>query len=83
LQGGDTPQSNAAILESILSGTESGPKRDVVLLNAAAALEGVGIASDLREGVAFAAEAIDSGAARKTLHDLREFGRSIAPPPDR
>jgi len=83
LQAGDTPQSNAAILESILSGTESGPKRDVVLLNAAAALEGVGIASDLREGVAFAAEAIDSGAARKTLHDLREFGRSIAPPPDR
>jgi anthranilate phosphoribosyltransferase len=83
LQGGDTPQSNAAILESILSGTERGPKRDVVLLNAAAALEGVGIASDLREGVAFAAEAIDSGAARKTLHELREFGRGIAPSPNR
>ncbi len=78
LQGGDTPQSNAAILESILIGAESGPKRDVVLLNGAAALEAIGIAADLREGVARAAEAIDSGAARKILHALREFGSTVA-----
>ncbi|MFZ0691488.1 MAG: anthranilate phosphoribosyltransferase, partial [Acidobacteriaceae bacterium] len=78
LQGGDTPESNAVILESILHGIETGPKRDVVLLNAAAALEAIGIAADLREGVARAAEAIDSGAARKILHTLRQFGSTIA-----
>jgi anthranilate phosphoribosyltransferase len=50
----------------------------VVLLNAAAALEAVGLAADLREGVARAAEAIDSGAARATLRALRDFGRSVA-----
>ncbi len=77
LQGEDTPQSNAVILESILNGAETGPKRDIVLLNGAAALEAVGMASDLREGVACAADAIHSGAARKKLHTLREFGRSI------
>ena len=80
LQGGDTPQSNAAILEAILTGAESGPRRDVVLLNAAAALEAIGIAADLREGLARAAEAIDSGAARSVLHALREFGRSVNSP---
>ena len=79
LQGGHTPQSNAAILEAILNGAERGPKRDVVLLNAAAALDAVGIAADLREGVARAAEAIDSGAAARTLAALRDYGRSIAP----
>lgn len=80
LQGGDTAQSNAAILEAILNGIEKGPKRNVVLLNAAAALEAIGMAADLREGVARAADAIDAGAARKTLHALREFGWSITPP---
>ena len=77
LQGGTTPQSNAAVLEAILSGAEKGPKRDVVLLNAAAALEAVGIAQDLREGVLRAGRAIDSGAARHTLEALREFGRHL------
>jgi len=80
LQGGDTPQSNAIILEAILTGAESGPKRDVVLLNAAAALEAIGIAADLRDGLARAAEAIDSGAARTTLRALREFDRGINSP---
>jgi anthranilate phosphoribosyltransferase len=79
LQGGDTPQDNAAILEAILSGAEIGPRRDVVLLNAAAALEAIGMAADLREGIARALEAIDSGAARTTLNALRDFARSIAP----
>lgn len=77
LQGGGSPQTNAAILESILTGVEKGPKRDVVLLNAAAALEAVGLAGDLREGVAHAADAIDSGAARKILEALRDFGQSV------
>ncbi|HEX4007822.1 MAG TPA: anthranilate phosphoribosyltransferase [Acidobacteriaceae bacterium] len=72
--GGDTAQHNAAILEAILTGQEHGPRRDVVLMNAAAALEVAGLASSLKEGVAQAAEAIDGGAARKTLQLLREFG---------
>jgi anthranilate phosphoribosyltransferase len=72
----DTPQANAAILESILTGAERGPKRDIVLLNAAAALEAVGLAAGLREGVARAAQAIDSGAAAQTLRALRTFGQS-------
>ena len=76
LQGGDL-ENNAAILESILDGRDNGPRRDVVLLNAAAALEAVGIAANLREGVARAAEAIASGAARQTLRSLRDFGRSL------
>jgi len=77
LQAGETAQANAVILEGILEGTEKGPRRDIVLLNAAAALEASGLAADLREGVARAAEAVDSGAARKTLRRLREFGRSL------
>jgi anthranilate phosphoribosyltransferase len=76
LQGADTAQENAALLEAILSGAEQGPRRDVVLLNAAAALEAAGLASDLKEGVNRAAAAIRSGAARQTLHALRGFAAS-------
>jgi anthranilate phosphoribosyltransferase len=79
LQGGDTPQANAVILEAILNGADSGPRRDIVLLNAAAALEAVGMAQDLREGIDRALEAIDSGAASTTLLALRDFARSITP----
>jgi len=77
LQGGDTAAANAAILEAILEG-EKGPKRDVVVLNAAGALTVAGVASDLRDGVARAAEAIDSGAVTKTLAGLREFSKMAA-----
>jgi anthranilate phosphoribosyltransferase len=73
LQGADTAQANAAILEGILTGAEQGPRRDVVLLNAAAALEAAGLASDLQEGVSRAAAAIRSGAARQILRALRNF----------
>jgi len=61
LQGGDA-QLNAAIALSVLGG-EPGPPRDVVLLNAAAALWVAGVASDVGEGLERAAEAIDSGRA--------------------
>jgi anthranilate phosphoribosyltransferase len=61
LQGGD-PQLNAAITLSVLGG-EPGPPRDVVLLNAAAALWVAGVASDLDEGLERAAASIDSGRA--------------------
>lgn len=65
LAGGDAEQS-ATIAHSILDG-ELGPRRDVVLLNAGAALEVAGKAGDLPEGVELAAQAIDSGAAAATL----------------
>jgi len=77
LQGGDTPETNAVILESVLEGREKGPRRDVVLLNAAAALEAAGLAGSLKDGVARALEAIESGAAAKTLAALRDYGRSV------
>jgi anthranilate phosphoribosyltransferase len=73
LMGGDAEE-NAAILAAILNG-EPGPKRDIVLLNAAAALVAAGVADDLKEGVARGAEAIDSGHAKAILEGLREFGR--------
>lgn len=69
LAGGDSP-ANAAILTSIFAG-EPGPKRDVVLLNAAAVLLTAGLAEDLRAGIAQAAKAIDSGAVRQLVTRLR------------
>jgi anthranilate phosphoribosyltransferase len=65
LQGGDAPES-AAIVRRILSG-EAGPKRDVVLLNAGAALQVAGRAESIEAGLALAAATIDSGAAAATL----------------
>jgi anthranilate synthase/phosphoribosyltransferase len=70
LRGGD-PQANAAIAREILTGS-SGPKRDVVLLNAAAALVVAGRAKSLRDGVRLAAAAIDDGRARALLDRARE-----------
>jgi anthranilate phosphoribosyltransferase len=69
--GGDAA-ANAGIIESIFRG-ERGPRRDVVLLNAAPALVAAGAASTWREGIRLAAESIDSGAALKKLEELREF----------
>lgn len=70
LKGGDA-DSNASITLSVLKGAE-GPARDIVLLNAAAAIVAGGKASDLREGVQVAAEAIDSGRAMAKLEALIE-----------
>ena len=63
---GGTPEENAVALREVLAG-RPGPQRDIVLLNAAAGLVAFGKASTLAEGVALAAEAIDSGAARERL----------------
>lgn len=68
LQGGDAGQ-NAVIVRSVLAG-EHGPKRDVVLLNAAFALVAAGAAEDVPAGLAAAAEAIDSGRAQVKLEGL-------------
>jgi len=64
---------NTSLLYDVLTGIP-GPRRDIVLLNAAAALVAAGIAHDLKEGVARGAEAIDSGQAAATLAKLRQFG---------
>jgi anthranilate phosphoribosyltransferase len=77
LSGGDA-NDNAAILYDVITGIP-GPRRDIVLFNAAAALVAVGLADDLREGVARAAEAIDSGEAAVTLQKLRLFGQKWVP----
>ena len=65
LIGGDAAE-NAAIIRSLLAGAGGAP-RDVVLLNAGAALFVAGAVSSVRDGIARAAEAVDSGAARRTL----------------
>jgi anthranilate phosphoribosyltransferase len=69
LAGGDVRE-NVAIARRVLEG-ERGPRRDVVLLNAAAALRVAGRSDDLREGAALAARAIDSGEAARLLERLR------------
>jgi anthranilate phosphoribosyltransferase len=71
LAGGDAT-ANAAIIREILSGKKS-PRRDVVLLNTAAALVAAGKAERISDGVAPAAQSIDSGAARARLEDLVRF----------
>jgi anthranilate phosphoribosyltransferase len=66
---GDDPIANAGIITRVLAG-EPGPRRDIVLLNAGAALFIAGRAATVRDGIAQAAEAIDSGAARGTLEAM-------------
>jgi anthranilate phosphoribosyltransferase len=76
LQGGDRQQ-NAQIIREILA-RQPGPRRDIVLMNAAAALVAGGRARDLKEGVQLAAESIDSGAARDRLERLVGFSQKLA-----
>jgi anthranilate phosphoribosyltransferase len=71
LKGGDAA-TNAAIAREILSGCP-GPRRDIVLVNAAAAFVAAGKAESVREGVSLAASSIDSGAARAKLEALARF----------
>ena len=75
LAGGETAEENAAILERIFAG-EAGPRRDIVLVNAAAALIAAGVATDFADGIARGAAAIDSGAASQVVLRLREFSRA-------
>ncbi|MBI4629384.1 MAG: anthranilate phosphoribosyltransferase [Candidatus Rokubacteria bacterium] len=76
LLGGDREQ-NAEIIRSILAG-DAGPKRDIVLMNASAALVAGARARDLKEGVELAARSIDSGTARGKLERLVAFSRELA-----
>lgn len=76
LKGGD-PGTNANIVCSVLEG-EPGPRRDIVVANAAAALLVAQRASDLKSAVSVAAESIDSGAARRKLESVVEFTAALA-----
>jgi anthranilate phosphoribosyltransferase len=74
--GGDLA-TNTSLLYDVLTGIK-GARRDIILLNASAALVAVGHAPDLKQGVAMGAEAIDSGMAAATLAKLRQFGEKHA-----
>jgi anthranilate phosphoribosyltransferase len=75
LRGGDR-DTNAEIVRRILVGEERGPKRDVVLLNASAALLVAGQVRSLLDGWAWAGQIIDSGKARAKLAELIQAGRA-------
>jgi anthranilate phosphoribosyltransferase len=76
LKGGD-PAHNAEVVKTVLAG-EKGPHRDIVLLNAAAALVVEGEAADLEAGLVEAAESIDSGRAQRCLGRLVSLSQSEA-----
>lgn len=75
LRGGDAKE-NAAMTTAILKG-EQGPRRDIVLLNSGAALVAAGKATDFKQSLSLAAEAIDSGAAFKKLEQLKAFTNQV------
>ncbi len=75
---GGTPEENARLLLALLRGEVHGPPRDVVLLNAAAALWIAGQARDWQEGIAMARYSLDSGAAWRVLEAYRRFTQSVA-----
>jgi anthranilate phosphoribosyltransferase len=79
LHGGDAGQ-NAAITKGILSGTLNGARRDVVVLNAAAALVAGNTASNLPEGIQLAEHSLDSGAAATALQHLIDFTQAAKLP---
>ena len=76
IRGGDVEE-NAEIMKGILSGTLTGPKRDVVLLNSGAALYVAGKAQTIKEGLRLATLAIDTGSAWQKLEDYRKYSHSL------
>jgi len=70
--GGGDPDVNAAVLNAILK-REKGPRRDIVLMNAAPALVAVGRAKNMKDAVALAEESLDAGKALEKLSALREM----------
>ncbi len=73
---GGSPQKNAQIIKNILAG-EKGPKRDIAVLNAGAALYVGGKAKDIQEGVRLAEQAIDSNKALETLEAFVSFSNQF------
>jgi anthranilate phosphoribosyltransferase len=76
LQGGDA-DANAKMTLAILNG-EKGPKRDIVLLNAAAAIVAGGKANDLAQGIQVAAAVVDSGKALEKLEGLKKVSQGAS-----
>ena len=74
LQGGDAA-ANAKILEDILAGREEGAKRDMVLLNAAAAMACAGLADNIEHGLTKGRELISNGSALERLHLFQECAK--------
>jgi len=72
---GGSPEENAEIIKAVLEG-EAGPKMDIVLFNASAAICAGGKAGSLKEGLEGARQSIVSGAAREKLHKLCEVSHS-------
>jgi anthranilate phosphoribosyltransferase len=77
LRGGDA-SANALRIETILSGSETGAAREMILLNAGAALHLSGLGSSLPEAISMARESIESGAALRALGKLREASSATA-----
>ncbi len=75
--GGGMPDYNAQLIRDVFSGKERGPKRSMVVLNAAGALYVGGKAASLEQGVELAQAIIDSGAASKKLDELIEASNQI------
>lgn len=76
IKGGDAKE-NAKITTAILYGEERGPKRDIVLINAAAALIVDGKARDFQDGLQIAEETIDSGRAKEALKKIIEVSNAL------
>lgn len=72
----DSPAQSLALAESVFSG-DKGPARDIVLLNTAAALYLAGLCSNYHDGIGKAAEAIDSGKAKKHFLKLNQLTQQI------
>ncbi|MFC7336168.1 anthranilate phosphoribosyltransferase [Haloferula chungangensis] len=74
LEGGDA-KVNAAILEAILAGKDTGPKRDMVLLNAGAAIACCGLSDDIGDGIELARTLVEDGSALERLRALQSIAR--------
>ena len=74
---GGTPGDNAEMLRGVLNG-QKGPGRDIVVMNAAAALVASNMATDFTTGIHMAGEAIDSGRALGKMEDLIKLSQKLA-----
>jgi anthranilate phosphoribosyltransferase len=76
---GGSPAENAARIRAIFEGAENAGAKDAILLNAAGAIAAGGHAADLRDGLGYAREALESGAAAERLERLIAFSREVVP----
>ncbi len=75
LIGGEA-ETNARIVKDIITGCQNGPRKDIVVLNAAAAIMVAGLAKDFAEGIELADKSIHSGSAAKCLEQLIAISNS-------